>query len=83
VFNRHYSNSLRLGHSLHTFLVLKSQRLTLVSLPTLLLPQQSLEVTAVLDVVAVTTAGQLQRRVNVVTIVDTRFNKAVQVWAKV
>jgi hypothetical protein len=65
------------------FPVLKSQHLTLVNLLILLLLQQSLEVTVALDVVAVTTAEQLQRRVSVVTTAGTRFNKAVQVWAKV
>jgi hypothetical protein len=55
----------------------------LVNLPILLLPQQCLEATVALDVVVVTTAEQLQKRVNVVMIVDTHFNKAVQVWAKV
>jgi hypothetical protein len=65
------------------FPVLKSQHLTLVNLLTLLLLQQSLEVTVALDVVAVTTAEQLQRRVSVVTTAGTHFNKAVQVWAKV
>jgi hypothetical protein len=65
------------------FPVLKSQHLTLVNLLILLLLQQSLEVTVALDVVAVTTAEQLQRRVSVVTTAGTHFNKAVQVWAKV
>jgi hypothetical protein len=65
------------------FPVLKSQHLTLVNLLILLLLQQYLEVTVALDVVAVTTAEQLQRRVSVVTTAGTHFNKAVQVWAKV
>jgi hypothetical protein len=65
------------------FPVLKSQHLTLVNLLILLLLQQYLEVTVALDVVAVTTAEQLQRRVSVVTTAGTRFNKAAQVWAKV
>jgi hypothetical protein len=83
VFNLLYNNSLKRALSLLIFLVLKSQRLTLVSPPTLLLPQQCLEVTVVLDAVVVTMVEQHQKRVNVVMTADTQFNKAVQVWAKV